>query len=237
MLRHGRAPSFVSCGHGGTKGVHLRPEQRQLAAAVPRRGLSLTTPDALRRGLSGPRGLRHWQHRGPRRHPPRRPEERAPELRVQVPPRDAGRARRPDGFVQHLCGEQHRLPPPRDLRDGRFRRRLQLLGQGLEAAPDAVQEGGPDHLDGVLLAVRRPLRLRAVLRLVARLRVALSPNPEPDHDPPRPEGRDHAAQQEAGAEVAIIHNFAINKPRHAPTPPPRPRAPRSHRKRRRPTGR
>ena len=105
------------------------------------------------------------------------------------------------GDLQHLLCECHLLSPPGHVRDSWLRRRLQLLGQGLQAAAYGLQEGKPGHLLCSVLAFGCALRLCALLRLVSRLGAPRAFDAEPDHAPQSPEGRDYAAEQEAGPQV------------------------------------
>lgn len=105
----------------------------------------------------------------------------------------------------HLRCQSHRLPPDLwHLRHHRLRRHLQLLGQGLTAAPEGFQQVQPVDPMRRVQSRWHDLRLRRLVRLEQRLR-ALQPAHKSPAAASRPGGGDQISDDGAqGLWCALI---------------------------------
>mmetsp|Transcript_463 Transcript_463/g.1777 ORF Transcript_463/g.1777 Transcript_463/m.1777 type:complete len:281 (+) Transcript_463:406-1248(+) len=193
VLRSVRLAPVTGGGHGGAPLVGVQPVGP--LSAVQAADEPLEVPDARGRGVPEQTRLPGGLHRGQSRGEPRRRVAGVEKLHVQVPPRAGG----------HLRRERHKVPPQaRHVRDVRQRRRVQLLGQGLEAKTEADGQVQRAHPLRGLQPRRIHLRLRRVLRLVqGRIGPHGQLGPE-QHIPSRRRGRGGAAQAarcQQGAQV------------------------------------
>mmetsp|Transcript_21674 Transcript_21674/g.55192 ORF Transcript_21674/g.55192 Transcript_21674/m.55192 type:complete len:228 (-) Transcript_21674:482-1165(-) len=192
-LRNGRQLPAGRGGHRGPQPHRVRPHQA--AGALQDHPVAAQVADSLRELLPRQDGLPGGVHRGARGGAARgRRGGQHQELHVQVPPRRQ----------RHLRRQLHLLPPRlRHLRHRRLRRHVQLLGQGLQAAAQGseqvpVRAAARTHPLRGVQPRRLAVRVRRVVRLVARLLRVQPAGDEEHHPDPRGEGGRGQGQAQGG---------------------------------------